>query len=170
MSTFDRQSQGAYSVAGARAEAGIDQGLRAYMLGVYNYMTFGLALTGFFAHRHLHDVGCHQRRRRHCWPDTAGLRHLRQPAEMGCHAGSARNGNVAVLPHPVHERVCCPDHVPGLFGHDGHLAVLDLHGLHRRIDRARVLHHGSFFRCAEPLRLHHEERPVRLGARSCSWA
>ncbi|CTQ69725.1 Bax inhibitor-1/YccA family protein [Roseibium alexandrii] len=49
MSTFDRQSQGAYSVAGARAEAGIDQGLRAYMLGVYNYMTFGLALTGFFA-------------------------------------------------------------------------------------------------------------------------
>ena len=39
MSTFDRQSQGAYTVAGSRAEAGIDQGLRAYMLGVYNYMT-----------------------------------------------------------------------------------------------------------------------------------
>lgn len=49
MSTFDRQSQGAYSVAGARAEAGIDQGLRSYMLGVYNYMTLGLALTGFLA-------------------------------------------------------------------------------------------------------------------------
>lgn len=49
MSTFDRQSQGAYTVAGSRAEAGIDQGLRAYMLGVYNYMTIGLALTGFFA-------------------------------------------------------------------------------------------------------------------------
>ncbi|WP_298816683.1 Bax inhibitor-1/YccA family protein [uncultured Roseibium sp.] len=49
MSSFDRQSQGAYSVAGARAEAGIDQGLRSYMLGVYNYMTLGLALTGFLA-------------------------------------------------------------------------------------------------------------------------
>jgi uncharacterized protein len=49
MSTFDRQPQGTYSVAGTRAEAGIDQGLRTYMLGVYNYMTFGLALTGFFA-------------------------------------------------------------------------------------------------------------------------
>ena len=49
MSTFDRQSQGAYSAAGARAEAGIDEGLRSYMLGVYNYMTIGLALTGFFA-------------------------------------------------------------------------------------------------------------------------
>ncbi len=49
MSTFDRQNQGAYTVAGSRAEAGIHQGLRAYMLGVYNYMTIGLALTGFFA-------------------------------------------------------------------------------------------------------------------------
>lgn len=49
MSTFDRQSQSAYASAGARAEAGIDQGLRAYMLGVYNYMTIGLALTGFLA-------------------------------------------------------------------------------------------------------------------------
>lgn len=49
MSTFDRQQQGAYTAAGARAEAGIDEGLRAYMLGVYNYMTLGLALTGFLA-------------------------------------------------------------------------------------------------------------------------
>jgi len=49
MSTFDRNQQATYSVAGTRAEAGIDEGLRAYMLGVYNYMTFGLALTGFFA-------------------------------------------------------------------------------------------------------------------------
>ncbi len=49
MSTFDRQSQGAYTVTGTRAEAGIDQGLRAYMLGVYNYMAIGLALTGFLA-------------------------------------------------------------------------------------------------------------------------
>lgn len=49
MSTFDNQSQGAYSAPGTRAEADIDQGLRSYMLGVYNYMTIGLALTGFFA-------------------------------------------------------------------------------------------------------------------------
>jgi uncharacterized protein len=49
MSTFDRNSQATYSVAGSHADASIDQGLRAYMLGVYNYMTFGLALTGLFA-------------------------------------------------------------------------------------------------------------------------
>ena len=34
----------------AEAEAaGVDVGLRSYMLGVYNHMTIGLALTGFFA-------------------------------------------------------------------------------------------------------------------------
>ncbi len=32
-----------------RTAAEIDQGLRAYMLGVYNYMTIGLAITGLFA-------------------------------------------------------------------------------------------------------------------------
>ena len=32
-----------------RTAAEIDQGLRSYMLGVYNYMTIGLAITGLFA-------------------------------------------------------------------------------------------------------------------------
>ncbi|NVK34676.1 MAG: Bax inhibitor-1/YccA family protein [Rhodobacteraceae bacterium] len=49
MSTFDRNQQTMYSAAGTRAAADIDQGLRSYMLGVYNYMTLGLAITGFFA-------------------------------------------------------------------------------------------------------------------------
>lgn len=49
MSTFNRNTNSAYSVAGSHADATIDQGLRSYMLGVYNYMTFGLALTGLFA-------------------------------------------------------------------------------------------------------------------------
>ncbi|MBO0346762.1 Bax inhibitor-1/YccA family protein [Roseibium limicola] len=49
MSTFNRNPDTSYSVAGTRADAAIDQGLRSYMLGVYNYMTFGLALTGLFA-------------------------------------------------------------------------------------------------------------------------
>ena len=29
--------------------AGIDEGLRAYMLGVYNYMAAGLAISGIIA-------------------------------------------------------------------------------------------------------------------------
>ncbi len=32
-----------------RTGVDVDQGLRAYMLGVYNYMTIGLAITGLFA-------------------------------------------------------------------------------------------------------------------------
>ncbi len=47
MSDFDRNATAQY---GSAAQAGvIDQGLRAYMLSVYNYMTFGLAITGLFA-------------------------------------------------------------------------------------------------------------------------
>ncbi len=35
---------------GARAGAAIDEGLRSYMLGVYNYMAAGVALTGVVAY------------------------------------------------------------------------------------------------------------------------
>ena len=35
--------------ATTRSAAEIDQGLRSYMLGVYNYMAIGLAITGLFA-------------------------------------------------------------------------------------------------------------------------
>jgi hypothetical protein len=50
MSTFDRNSNLGYTAAGARAGAGVyDEGLRAYMLGVYNYMALGLGLTGILA-------------------------------------------------------------------------------------------------------------------------
>ncbi|EEQ94773.1 Hypothetical protein, conserved [Brucella intermedia LMG 3301] len=36
-------------VGGVRTDAGIDQGLRSYMLGVYNMMAIGLAVTGLAA-------------------------------------------------------------------------------------------------------------------------
>lgn len=39
----------AQSPVGARAAADIDQGLRSYMLGVYNMMAIGLAVTGLIA-------------------------------------------------------------------------------------------------------------------------
>ncbi|RFB78485.1 Bax inhibitor-1/YccA family protein [Methylovirgula sp. 4M-Z18] len=49
MSDFDRYSTPRY---GSTTQAGvtIDQGLRTYMLGVYNYMTLGLAITGVVAY------------------------------------------------------------------------------------------------------------------------
>lgn len=45
MAQYDNQ----FRVAGSRAEGAIDQGLRSYMLMVYNYMAGGIALTGLVA-------------------------------------------------------------------------------------------------------------------------
>ena len=50
MADFDRQYQ-AQVQTGARVDAQeIDQGLRAYMLSVYNYMAAGIAITGIVAY------------------------------------------------------------------------------------------------------------------------
>jgi FtsH-binding integral membrane protein len=50
MSDFDRNAGARWGQGVARAgRAEIDQGLRTYMLGVYNNMVVGLAITGFVA-------------------------------------------------------------------------------------------------------------------------
>jgi uncharacterized protein len=50
MSDFDRSANARYGAGVARSGvAAVDQGLRAYMIGVYNYMTLGLGVTGLVA-------------------------------------------------------------------------------------------------------------------------
>src|SRR5688572_10799456 len=50
MAEFDRRYQTAVRTgAGTRVE-GIDAGLRAFMLGIYNNMALGLAITGLVAY------------------------------------------------------------------------------------------------------------------------
>ncbi len=49
MSDYDRNVAGRFGATATRSQAAIDQGLRSYMLSVYNYMTLGLAITGLAA-------------------------------------------------------------------------------------------------------------------------
>ena len=49
MSDFDRNYAAARSGVGADRAVAIDQGLRAYMIRVYNYMAMGVAVTGVAA-------------------------------------------------------------------------------------------------------------------------
>jgi FtsH-binding integral membrane protein len=50
MANYDRNSAQYGSTVARGAEGAVDEGLRAYMLRVYNYMAIGLALTGVFAY------------------------------------------------------------------------------------------------------------------------
>ncbi len=49
MSDYNPNPAARYGTTAARDRVAVDAGLRAYMLGVYNYMTFGLAITGAVA-------------------------------------------------------------------------------------------------------------------------
>jgi uncharacterized protein len=50
MSDFDRNYTSPFGRAAGRVDSvAVDAGLRAYMLKIYNYMTIGLAITGFAA-------------------------------------------------------------------------------------------------------------------------
>ncbi len=64
MSDYDRYANTRPGAGLARSGVAVDQGLRAYMIGVYNYMTLGLGVTGLvayaaFALADVHFVGGH---------------------------------------------------------------------------------------------------------------
>src|SRR5271166_2183377 len=50
MSDYDRYANSRVGAGVARPGVAVDQGLRAYMIGVYNYMTLGLGVTGLMAY------------------------------------------------------------------------------------------------------------------------
>jgi FtsH-binding integral membrane protein len=50
MSDYDRYANARPGAGFARSGVAVDQGLRAYMIGVYNYMTLGLGVTGLVAY------------------------------------------------------------------------------------------------------------------------
>ena len=73
MSDYDRNAGLRWGVSVGRDRATeIDQGLHSYMLGVYNYMTLGLGVTGLVAWRQDaddHDDSRGQNGADAAWPD-----------------------------------------------------------------------------------------------------
>ena len=64
MSDYNRNTTTTpWGQAAGRTTAAVDEGLRAYMLHIYNYMVLGLAVTGFRRTRNLHALGDWRRKR-----------------------------------------------------------------------------------------------------------
>ena len=90
MSNFDRSRSFGYGAQVTRAgTAEVDQGLRAYMLGVYNYMMLGLGLTGLVA-LGTHMLAVVGQSGGKILALAAGTGALREPAALGRHSSAAR--------------------------------------------------------------------------------
>jgi hypothetical protein len=170
MSNYDRNAYAPYG--GVATQAQIDQGLRSYMLGVYNNMVIGLAITGlaalgFYMLSVTTDPSLAAGKLRNGMMLTQfGATMYTSAAEVGGDVRPARRGDVSWLQDPVDVGHCGARHLLALFGAGRRLAGDHLLRLHPHLDRARVLHHGGLLRCAEPLWLHDQEGPERAWARS----
>jgi FtsH-binding integral membrane protein len=153
MAEYDRRYATAVRTgAGTRVE-GIDQGLRAFMLGVYNNMALGLAITGLVAYG-TYALGGQQPGRAQTlygsplrWVIMLAPLALSSDCRQAVHRmqpGTARLGLFAFAA------------VMGLS-----LSSIFIVFTGESIART-VLHHGRLVRRAEPLRLHDEEGPVGL--------
>ena len=167
MSNFDRNAA-PWSRGYARTGADVDQGLRAFMLGVYNHMSIGLALTGLFAlgafnmlavtdQVTTHVVGSH------IYLTDFGAAIYPEPAALGDHVRAAGVRPVLLVQDQQHGGFVGAQPVLRLCGGDGRVAVVDPADLYRRLGVAGLLHHRGVLRRAEPLRLHDEAQPVGDG-------
>ena len=112
----------------AHGSSAIDQGLRAFMLGIYNNMAIGLALTGLVAYGALR------------WRDGPSRRPGRltafgsaiysEPAALGDHPRAARLRVRPVGDREPHAAVDGAARLPRLRGGDGPVDVVDLPRLH----------------------------------------
>ena len=143
MSNYDRNTSFGAHVA-RKATAEIDQGLRAYMLGVYNYMTLGLGVTGLVA------LGAQMLAVTH---DAAGRLAL-TPFGQAIYMSPLRwviifapLGFVFFLSARANTISAATARTLFLVfaGVDRPVDVVPADGLHRRLRRAGVLHHGGGF-------------------------
>ena len=163
MSDYDRYANTRYGAGLARSGVAVDQGLRAYMLGVYNYMTLGLGVTGLVAYGAfaLADVQLRGRAcgfRQRVWPAiyTSPLRWVIILAPLALVFWlSARINSISVA--------SAAQRLHRLRRADRPVDVDAAPGLHRRFDRARFLRHRCGFRQPQPLRLYDPARSVGDG-------
>ena len=172
---YDHQ-QAASASSRTQQGAVVDAGLRSYMLTVYNYMTAGVALTGIVAYLLFTQAitndpalaaktatgQVHGAQERHV-SDRPRHGALRLAVEVGHHAGTAGIRVLPVIPCLQDERGCGADFILAVRSRYGRIAVVDLPGLHRAVDRAGVLHHRSGVCRAQPLWLHDQVGSFRLG-------
>ena len=160
MSDFDRYANSRSGAGIARSD--VDQGLRAYMIGVYNYMTLGLGVTGLVAYAAF-ALGTVQ-----MGDGRLGLTELGHaiyvsplrwiivlsPLALVFYISARINSmSVAERPHRLHR----------LRGADRPLHVGPAGRLYGRLDRARVLRHRRRLREPQPLWLHDPARPLGDG-------
>ena len=140
----------------ARTQVEVDQGLRAFMLGVYNNMVLGLAISALVAlgvnklavasgpAGAAGRIGCDL-------PDRVRPHPLRDPVDVGGGAGAARLHLLLLVPDGPHVGGDGADDLLRLRGGDGRFALDAPHPLHRRERRPGVLHHGRVLRRASPV-------------------
>ena len=162
MSDFDRNvaaDRGGY----AGSAVAIDAGLRAHMIRVYNYMASAVALTGVVAYLTFtmsvvtNSAGA-----------VTGFTPLGQFLFGGLFMWVLMLAPLAMvffLSFRINSLRCRHRAlaVLRLCRHARRVACDHLHRLHASLDRARVLHLGGRLRCVEPVRLHHQARPVGDG-------
>ena len=166
MSDYDRYANSRLGAGVARSgAAAVDQGLRAYMIGVYNYMTLGLGVTGLVAYGAFKLGTVETDSGRLALTDfghaiyASPLRWLivLSPLALVFYISARINSmSVAKRAQRLHR----------LRGADRPFYVGAARGLYRRLDRAGVLRYRGGLREPQPLRLHHPAQPRRQWGRS----
>jgi hypothetical protein len=154
---------------GRAGSVAVDEGLRAYMLRIYNYMVLGLAITGAAA------LGTYMlsvttdpsiaalKMRDGLMLTAFGKALFVSPLKWVVIFRPLGLGIPAELRHRTHAPCDGATDVLDLRGAGRSVARFDLHGVHAHLDRAGVLHHRGVVRAPQPVGLHHPARPDRHG-------
>ena len=159
--TMDPRYQGGVA-SGAATAAAIDEGLRAYMLKVYNYMAVGLVLTGAVAFAVINV------------PAISELFYTKIQVAGGTYTQLKMLGWIALFAPLLFVWVFAsrlhthgPEHganaVLGLCRPDGLGVRAHRRRLHLDERRQGLLHDRRHLRRDEPLRLHDQARPDEMG-------